>query len=209
MLSTRDIRFLALVGVFLLAGLLIGKLWYGGVNVHDRGYTDFTPSPMPTWEREVKNTSKWIVITTIQLPTKPVETLSKLPGWSVVVVGDTKTPSNWAHPNCVFLSVERQRELNYRIHRLLPYRAYSRKNIGYIFAVRHGAKVIYETDDDNDLIAKSIDEAFQVDLKHLNENMLVYATGKRTNNSSDFFLTNSAVHNRTVCFPLKKIYKVV
>ncbi len=27
--------------------------------------------------------------------------------------------------------------------------SYSRKNIGYLFAIEHGAKIIYETDDDN------------------------------------------------------------
>lgn len=38
---------------------------------------------------------KWVVVTTINQPTKDVEYLSKMKGWKVVVVGDTKTPKNW------------------------------------------------------------------------------------------------------------------
>ncbi|GFO00943.1 conserved uncharacterized protein [Plakobranchus ocellatus] len=52
-------------------------------------------------------------------------------------------------PNCIFLSISDQESLGLSLHRLLPYRSYARKNLGYLFAVAHGAKVIYETDDDN------------------------------------------------------------
>ena len=39
--------------------------------------------------------------------------------------------------------------MGYRIHDLLPYKSYARKNLGYLYAIQHGAKIIYETDDDN------------------------------------------------------------
>lgn len=35
--------------------------------------------------------------------------------------------------------------MGYRITPLLPTRSYSRKNIGYLFAIQHGAEAIYET----------------------------------------------------------------
>jgi hypothetical protein len=35
------------------------------------------------------------------------------------------------------------------IARIIPFRHYSRKNLGYLYAIRHGAKIILETDDDN------------------------------------------------------------
>lgn len=109
------------------------------------------------WERIPRKSSpppeelhdKWIVLTTVSLPTEDVKKLAKIDGWKVVVVGDTKTPAGWSHPNCVFLSVEKQKTLGYRIHDLIPYKSYARKNIGYLYAIQHGAKVIYETDDDN------------------------------------------------------------
>ena len=54
-----------------------------------------------------------------------------------------------SHPNCVFLGVEKQKSLGYRIHDFLPYKSYARKNLGYLYAIQHGAKIIFETDDDN------------------------------------------------------------
>ena len=91
----------------------------------------------------------WIVLTSINPPTLAVAKLAAQTGWRVVVVGDCKTPATWAHPNCVFLSLDAQRALGYRILAHLPERSYARKNIGYLYAVAHGAQVIYETDDDN------------------------------------------------------------
>lgn len=38
---------------------------------------------------------KWVVITTINLPTDDVKMLASMEGWKVVVVGDTKTPPSW------------------------------------------------------------------------------------------------------------------
>ena len=48
------------------------------------------PSPRPEDMHD-----KWIVITTVSSPTEDVKKLSKIEGWKVVVVGDTKTPEDW------------------------------------------------------------------------------------------------------------------
>jgi len=45
--------------------------------------------------------------------------------------------------------VETQEKMGYQSYAHLPFRTYSRKNMGYIYAIQHGAKIIYETDDDN------------------------------------------------------------
>ncbi|RUS77073.1 hypothetical protein EGW08_015156 [Elysia chlorotica] len=52
-------------------------------------------------------------------------------------------------PGCIFLDVAAQERLGLFLSQCTPYRSYARKNIGYLFAIAHGAKVIYETDDDN------------------------------------------------------------
>ena len=57
--------------------------------------------------------------------------------------------SFFSYPNVVFLSVEKQNQLGYRTATVLPFHSYSRKTIGYLYAIQHGAKIIYETDDDN------------------------------------------------------------
>lgn len=99
-----------------------------------------------------QNYDKWIVVTTIQYPTQALEKLAKIDGWHLVVVADKKTPADWHLDNCDFLSVEMQDKLPYKIIQLLPWNHYSRKNIGYLYAIEHGASIIYETDDDNYLI---------------------------------------------------------
>ncbi|VDO18305.1 unnamed protein product [Heligmosomoides polygyrus] len=101
---------------------------------------------------ELRNRSpsnKWIVITTVNNPTDDIKRLAKIPGWSVVVVGDEKTPKNWSVPGVHFLSVDTQLSLGYGIVENLPYKSYTRKNIGYLYAIEHGAEWIYDTDDDN------------------------------------------------------------
>ena len=75
-----------------------------------------------------------------------------MPNVNLVVVGDTKTPKDWALPGVHFLDVERQKRLGLRLHDSLPYRHYARKSIGYLFATMNGARTVYETDDDNELL---------------------------------------------------------
>lgn len=99
---------------------------------------------------------KWIVVTTINYPTESLKKFATLPDWHLVVVADKKTPSDWNLDNCEFLSVERQLSLPYKIIPLLPWNHYSRKNIGYLYAIEHGAEVIYDTDDDNGLLTDTI-----------------------------------------------------
>jgi hypothetical protein len=92
---------------------------------------------------------KWVVITSINSPTDAVRRLAMLPDWNVVIVADKKTPTDWYLEGCHFLSVEKQKSLPYKIVDILPWNHYARKNIGYLYAIEHGAKIIYDTDDDN------------------------------------------------------------
>ncbi len=95
---------------------------------------------------------KWIVVTSIQYPTPQLEKLAKIPGWHLLVVGDKKTPKDWHLAHCEYLSPDDQLRLGYKSATALPWNHYSRKNIGYLYAISKGAKIIYETDDDNEPI---------------------------------------------------------
>jgi len=99
---------------------------------------------------------QWIVVTSINPPTPAIKLLATLPSWRVVVIGDSKTPKDWAWPNVTFLSVEAQQALGFSTTQLLRTRSYQRKNIGYLYAALHGARVIYETDDDNALVLPDV-----------------------------------------------------
>ena len=59
--------------------------------------------------------------------------------------------SNWdlfkSSNNLIFLPIIAQNKLGYNILKYLNYNSYYRKNIGYLFAIQHGAKEIYEIDE--------------------------------------------------------------
>lgn len=90
-----------------------------------------------------------IVITTINSKTPAVSAFEKMPGWSVLLVGDIKSQRIPSNKNLTFLDVEDQKNLPYAITEQCPYNHYTRKNIGYLHALQQGAQLIYDTDDDN------------------------------------------------------------
>ncbi|KAA9332259.1 DUF288 domain-containing protein [Hymenobacter busanensis] len=90
-----------------------------------------------------------IVITSIFAPTKAVTKFANLPDYSLVVAGDKKSPADWAEANVTYLSTTQQEEAGFRLTAKLPYNHYGRKMVGYLHAIREGAQVIIDTDDDN------------------------------------------------------------
>ena len=56
-------------------------------------------------------------------------------------------------PLLVYLDAAAQEALGYRIVRLLPWHHFGRKNVGYLYAMQHGARVILDIDDYNVLLA--------------------------------------------------------
>ncbi len=99
------------------------------------------------------------VITTIQEPTPSVRALAnKIAGnGHMIIVGDTKGPitfdlssvAGFGETQLSFLSIDAQMQSEFELAKLLPTKHYSRKNIGYLQAIKSGASCIYETDDDN------------------------------------------------------------
>ncbi len=66
-----------------------------------------------------------------------------------IVIGDLSSPSGFALDGCDFYGISRQLQTGFKCAKLLPTRHYSRKNLGYLLAVRNGSRLIIETDDDN------------------------------------------------------------
>jgi len=93
--------------------------------------------------------SNFVVVTSIFPPTDGIRALAQLRDWQVVVVGDRRTPPGWAAEGVTYLSPQMQDELAFESSALLPWNHYSRKMIGYLYAMSRGATVIAETDDDN------------------------------------------------------------
>lgn len=94
----------------------------------------------------------FIVITTIQAPTKSVIDMVRAGvqyGMTAISVGDKKTPDVLWPAGCDYLSLSDQVRLGFSLATFLPENHYARKNIGYLQAMARGAKVIFDTDDDN------------------------------------------------------------
>lgn len=103
--------------------------------------------------------SFWSVVTTINPPTDAVTRQSMLANWCMVVVGDRKGPHSYELPNAtswtVFLDAKQQEEFlgQHPLAQLLPWNHFGRKNVGFLFAILHGASAVYDFDDDNMLIS--------------------------------------------------------
>lgn len=104
-------------------------------------------------------TSTALVVTSIAADSHPIlRELARGAGqranaWRFLVMGDTKSPATFSLPGCEFMGVDQQiawgDRHGLRYAKACPTRHYARKNIGYLEAIRGGAKVIVETDDDN------------------------------------------------------------
>lgn len=99
------------------------------------------------WEGPVS-----LVVTSISAPNSELREISgqcKARGFPFYVIGDVPSPSSFSIDGCEFYSLERQKITGLKIAELLPTRHYSRKNIGYLLAMRRRPSMLLETDDDN------------------------------------------------------------
>ena len=93
-----------------------------------------------------------IVVTTIQQPTPAMHMLAKglsEIGGTLWVVGDRKGPESLDLPQVRFFHIDDQKSMGFSLAEILPEKHYTRKNLGYLAAIREGADCIVETDDDN------------------------------------------------------------
>jgi len=101
------------------------------------------------WLIDIFCKDKCVIITTINKPTETILKHIQNTEYDVIIVGDNKTPDDYKKLNCIFIDVPSQKKLFPELCELLPYNHYCRKNLGYLYAIKKGYKVIYETDDDN------------------------------------------------------------
>lgn len=92
---------------------------------------------------------KYIVITSIHNPSKAIREYAGWKDWQLVVVGDRKSPEGWHCEGVVYLGLDEQYEMFGEFAKRIPENTYIRKMLGYIYAIRNGADVIFESDDDN------------------------------------------------------------
>jgi hypothetical protein len=101
------------------------------------------------WLKEIFCKDKCVIITTINKPTEAILKHITNEEYDVIIVGDNKTPDDYKNLNCIYLDIPSQKKLFPELGELLLYNHYCRKNLGYLYAIKKGYKIIYETDDDN------------------------------------------------------------
>ena len=130
------------------------RTWRGDRGVDTASVRPIGPPPPPS-PQATATCDSWVVITTIFAPTPTVREASKLPGWCVVVVADLKSPSSY-DADVHYLTPDMQSKLPFESAALLPWNHFGRKNIGYLYALWHGARRIYDTDDDNEISSSEL-----------------------------------------------------
>lgn len=94
-----------------------------------------------------------MILTTNSYPTIALHKFASLSnGWKVLALGNKQTPIDWEEwlpkplkRTVFFLSLEKQQALGYHSLAYITEETYKRNNVGYLLAIKCGAKVIYET----------------------------------------------------------------
>lgn len=93
---------------------------------------------------------KVIVTTTINPPTEALVRFSRMEGWDLLVVGDLRTPHElFTEIDCHYYSPEAQERDFPQLSSLIGWKTIQRRNLGFLFALTSGARVVATVDDDN------------------------------------------------------------
>ncbi|XP_022742098.1 probable glycosyltransferase STELLO2 [Durio zibethinus] len=107
---------------------------------------------------------QWIVVSVSSYPSDALKKMVKINGWQVLAIGNSRTPRDWSLKGAIFLSLDMQANLGFRVVDHLPYDSYVRKSVGYLFAIQHGAKKIFDADDRGEVIDNDLRKHFDVEL---------------------------------------------
>ena len=90
-----------------------------------------------------------IIITTINFPSPELlNFLQSTPDIDIIIIGDIKTPNIYSKLKCTYLDINAQNDLFTQFSKKLPLNHYSRKNIGYMYAIKNNYDVMIDSDDD-------------------------------------------------------------
>ncbi|PON57534.1 hypothetical protein TorRG33x02_293720 [Trema orientale] len=121
---------------------------------------------------------RWIVVSVSDHPSDSLRKLVKVKKWQVLAIGNSRTPSDWELKGAIFLSLEEQANLGFRVLDHLPYDSYVRKTVGYLFAIQHGAKMIFDADDRAEIVGGDLGKHFDLKLSNVDvmqERILQYS----------------------------------
>jgi len=125
-------------------------------RVYDGPTPDFHIKAMPSKRDGFCISKCWAVVTTIFEVTTSVRKLDAARDCCTVVVADKKSLAKdqyFANSTRIkYLTPQEQSSLGFRTLMHTPWNHFSRKNIGFLYAMRQGAESILDFDDDNELL---------------------------------------------------------
>lgn len=92
---------------------------------------------------------KVIVTTTINPPTSALQKYDALPDWHLIVIGDQKTPKDFALERGTYVSPPEQEAIDPELSELIGWNCIQRRNFGFLLAWQWGADIVATVDDDN------------------------------------------------------------
>ena len=92
---------------------------------------------------------KFIVCTSINPPTQAIKKFDNIKDWTLIVVGDLKTPTNYKLKNGIFLNKREQNLIDKKLSDLIGWNCIERRNFGILLAKKYNADIIALVDDDN------------------------------------------------------------
>jgi hypothetical protein len=94
--------------------------------------------------------NKYIVTTTIQPPTEATYKFSEMKDWTLIIVGDIRTPQEqYKYGNWIYLSPDYQNQHYHNVSEAIGWNCIMRRNIGFLEAYKLGADIVASIDDDN------------------------------------------------------------
>jgi hypothetical protein len=93
---------------------------------------------------------KFIVTTSIYEPSEATLKYAEMEDWTLIVVGDKKTPhESYKKINCIYLDPEWQEKEFPELSDAIGWNCVMRRNLGFVEAYRRGADIVATVDDDN------------------------------------------------------------
>lgn len=92
---------------------------------------------------------KVIVSTSINQPTEAIKRFDSLRDWTLIVIGDKKTPKGFKLKNGFYVSPRDQEKIDKKLSDLIGWNCIQRRNFGFLLAKSMNADIIATVDDDN------------------------------------------------------------
>ncbi len=92
---------------------------------------------------------KVIVTTTINPPTEAIERFDAMEGWTLIAIGDRKTPADYRLKRGIYVNPEDQEKYDKPLSDAIGWNCIQRRNIGLLMAHDLKADIVALVDDDN------------------------------------------------------------